>query len=62
MSVNEIMRGLYYRRQIDPQQLRDLSEATKIRNLISHGEMKSIEVKQGKIVDNLINELRKYNQ
>lgn len=62
MSVNEIMRALYYRRQIDPQQLRDLSEATKIRNLIAHGEIKSIEVKQGKIVDNLINELRKYNQ
>ena len=58
LSVNEIMRALYYRRQIDPQQLRDLSEATKIRNLIAHGEIKNIESKQGKVVDNLINALK----
>ena len=61
-SVGEITRALYHRRLLNPQQLRDISEASKIRNLVAHGENQNIEVKQGDKIDNLINQLKKYNQ
>jgi hypothetical protein len=59
LHVNEIMRALYLRKLITPQQLRDLSVASRVRNLAAHGEIQQIEAKQGNIVDNLINQLQK---
>ncbi len=59
LHVNEIMRALYFRRLITPQQLRDLSLASKVRNLAAHGEIPQIEARQGNVVDNLINQLQK---
>lgn len=58
LHVNEIMRALYLRKLITPQQL-DLSLAVRVRNLADHGEIQQIEANQGNIVDNSINQLQK---
>ena len=60
LSINEITKALYQRRLINPQQMRNISEANKIRNLIVHGTNQDIEIKQGDKINSLINELSKY--
>jgi hypothetical protein len=60
--IEMIIRGLYQRQLINPQQLKDLSAANRIRHLAAHGEIEQIELKQGNIVDELVKQLKKYNE
>ena len=62
LPIEMIIRGLYLRQLINPQQLKDLNAASRIRNLAAHGEIQQIEVKQGNVVDELIKQLTKYNE
>lgn len=57
-SVGEIARALYQRGALTGQQLREISEASKVRNLAEHGSIQNIESRQGRLVDNLISQLK----
>lgn len=58
LGLNVLIKGLYQQLLINEKQYRDLMDINKIRNLVVHGEINSIEPKLGEKIDNLTNVLK----
>lgn len=60
LPLGDIIKGLYQREIINLIQLENLTAINKIRNLVAHGQITQVDDKQGKIVDDLIEQLQEF--